>query len=86
MADGDTVTLAGGRKWQAQHTAQGLQLTMVHTESNVHQQGINRKADIKNELDCRKQEVQALRAQRAELETKLEQVIACACKHTCCGS
>ena len=76
MKDGDTVTLGGGREWQARHTAEGLQLTIGHAESNGLQQVHSRKADIKNELDHRKQEVQALRAQRAELETKMEQVIA----------
>ena len=76
VKDGDTVTLGGGREWQARHTAEGLQLTISHAESNGLQQVHGRKADIKNELDHRKQEVQALRAQRAELETKMEQVIA----------
>ena len=75
VADGDTVTLRGGRKWQARHTTEGLQLTTVHVENNSIQQVRDRKAGIKNELDHRKQEVQALRAQRAELETKMEQVI-----------
>ena len=76
VADGDRVMLEGGRKWQARHTAEGLQLTTVHVESNGLQQVRGRQAGIKNELDHRKQEVQALRAQRAELETKMEQVIA----------
>ena len=61
------------------HSRGGLQLTINHAENNAHEQVRGRKADIKNELDHRKQEVQALRAQRAELETKMEQVIARAC-------
>ena len=76
VKDGDTVTLGGGREWQARHTAQGLQLTTSHMESNGLQQVHGRKADIKNELDHRKQEVQALRAQRADLLAKMDQVIA----------
>ena len=76
VADGDTVLLGGGRRWQARHTAEGLQLTIVHVENNGLQQVRGRKAGVKNELDHRKQEVQALRAQRAELEAKMEQVIA----------
>ena len=76
VTDGDTVTLGGVRKWRARHTAEGLQLTCLHVESNGLQQVRDCKAGIKNELDHRKQEVKALRAQRAELETKLEQVTA----------
>ena len=76
MKDGDTVTLRGGRNWKARHTAEGLQLIIAHAESNGFQQVHGRKADIKNELDHRKQEVQALRTQKAELQTKMEQVIA----------
>ena len=79
VADGDTLTLGGGRKWQARHTAEGLQLTIGHAEDNGRQQVHGHKADMKNEVDHRKQDVQALRAQRAELETKMEQVIARAC-------
>ena len=81
VADGDTVTLGGGRKWQARHTAEGLQLTIGHVESNAPQQVRGRKTDMKNEPDHRKQEVQALRAQFAGLEIKLEQVIRGACIH-----
>ena len=75
VTDGDTVEL-GSREWQARHTAEGLELTIAHVEDNGPQQVRGRYADIKNELDHRKQEVQALRAQRAELETKMEQVTA----------
>ena len=79
VKDGDTVTLGNGREWQARHTAAGLQFTICHTESNSLQQVRGRKADIMNELGRRKQEVQALRAQRAELVAKMDQVI-----DTCC--
>ena len=82
VKDGDNVALGGGREWQARHTAQGLQLIIGHAESNKLQQVRDCKAGIKNELDHRKQEVQALRSQRAELETTLEQVVACACIYT----
>ena len=76
VKDDDTVTLRGGREWQARHTAEGLQLTISHVASNGLQQVCGRKADTKNELDHRKQQVQALRAQRAELLAKMDQVIA----------
>ena len=75
VADGDTVKL-GNREWRARHTTEGLELTIEHVENNGPQQVRGRHADIKNELDHRKQEVQALRAQRAELETEMEQVVA----------
>ena len=75
VADGDIVKL-GNREWQARHTGAGLELAIEHVESNGPQQVRGRHADIKNELHHRKQEVQALRAQRAELETKMEQVTA----------
>ena len=76
VKDGDIVTLGGGREWKSRHTAEGLQLTIAHVESNSLEQVRGRQADIKNELDHRKQDVQSLRAQTAELQTKLEQVIA----------
>ena len=81
VTDGDTVTLGGGRKWQARYSAEGLQLTIVHVENNSHQQVCDRQAGIKNELDHRKQEVLALRAQTSELQTKMEQVLARAHAH-----
>ena len=78
VSDGDTVKL-GGHEWHAQLAVDGgLQLTTEHAENNAREQVRGLQADIKNELEHRKQEVQALRAQRAELETKMEQVITCA--------
>ena len=92
VGDGDTVTLGGGRKWQASHTAEGLQLTIGHPESNSRQQVSGRKADIQNELEHRKRDVEALQVQNAELQTKMVQVVApditrtCMCSAGCCGA
>ena len=50
VKDDDTVTLGGGRKWKARHTAEGLHLTIGHAESTDLQQVHGRKAGIKNEV------------------------------------
>ena len=73
VTDGATVEL-WGRSWMAHHRPQSLELVAVRREDNRSQQLHNRLADMKREVQHRKQELKALSEQQAKLSSDLENV------------
>ena len=73
VEDGATVTLRG-IKWQAQVVASGVVLTHVVSVSNRNEIAKARRLDLKNEIEQRVTEADALQAQRQVILAQLDQV------------
>ena len=64
----------GGRKWHARHRENALELTQVETKDNREEQRGERVANINNEVQHRKQELEALVPEKARLSALVEAV------------
>ena len=71
--DGGTVEL-GGRIWCARMRPEGLKLAINTASDDSDIKYNERVADLRNELNQRKQELGALREQQLQLMAKMEQV------------
>ena len=74
MVSDESLLELGGKKWRAKLVATGLDLTLLVSKGNKEEQADLRRLDVKNEIEQRTAEVEALRADREAIGAQLEQV------------
>ena len=74
VTDGCFLELSG-KKWRANVVESGLDLTLLVTKDNKFEQAKQRRLDVKNEIEKRTAEVDALQSDHETILAQIKQVL-----------